>query len=109
MIVVRVELHSAITGKVTEIGLMGIANIGGTRQRGHYFAETYRGRSAPDLAKRTRQRSCAIKDYPRLSVHVWHLVARALVGMKYAGGAELEQPTDLFDVVNGAVPGERTP
>lgn len=109
MIVVRVELHSAITGKITEIARMGIANIGGTRQRGHYAAETYRGRSAPDLARRVRQRNCAVKDYPRLSIHVWHLVARALVGMGYAGTATREQPTDLFDVINGAVPGQRTP
>jgi len=29
--------------------------------------------------------------------------------MKYAGDVELEQPTELFDVINGAVPGERAP
>ncbi len=109
MIIVRVELHSAVTHKVTEIARMRIANIGGTRRLGHYFAETYRGRSAEALSEGTRQRSGTIRDYPRLSIHVWHLVARALMAMKYAGSAELEQPTDLLDIINGAVPGQRTP
>ena len=109
MIIVRVELHSAITHKVTEIARMRIANIGGTRTLGHYFAETYRGRSAEALSEGARQRSGTIRDYPRLSIHVWHLVARALIAMKYVGAAELEQPTDLLDVINGAVPGQRAP
>lgn len=36
MLVVRVELHSAVTGNVTEIGRMVIANVGGTQQVGDY-------------------------------------------------------------------------
>jgi hypothetical protein len=109
MIIVRVELHSVITGQVTEIARMGIANTGGNRARGHYFAETYRGRSAKQLAKRERVRAGSVRDYPRLSIHVWHLVARALIAMGYAGAAERAQPTDLLDVIDGSVPGQRTP
>jgi hypothetical protein len=109
MIIVRVELHSAITRTVTEIARMRITNIGGTRSVGHYSAETLRGRSSKQLAQGVRQRAGAVRDYPRLKIHVWHLVARALIAMKYAGAAELEEPTDLLDVINGAVPGQRTP
>jgi len=109
MIIVRVELHSAVTKRVTEIARMKIANIGGTRAIGHYHAETYRGRSSEQLSQARRQRAGSVRDYPRLRIHVWHLVARCLVAMKYAGAAELDQPTDLLDVINGAVPGQRTP
>jgi hypothetical protein len=109
MIVIRVELHSAVTRKVTEIARMHITNIGGSRQVGHYSARTYRGRSSEQLSRGEVQRQDSIRNYPRLSLHVWHLVARALVAMKYAGGAEIEQRTDLFDVINGAVPGDCTP
>jgi len=109
MIVIRVELHSAITRKVTEIARMHISNVGGSRQLGHYHAKTYRGRSSEQLSRCQMQRQGTVRNYPRLKLHVWHLVARALIATGYAGAAELEQPTDLFDVINGAVPGERAP
>lgn len=108
MIVIRVELHSAITCKVTEIARMHISNVGGSRQTGHYFARTYRGRSSEQLSRGDVQRRASVKGYPRLRLHVWHLVARALIAMKYVGAAEREQPTQLFDVINGAIPGEHT-
>lgn len=99
MIIVRVELHSAITGKVTEIARMGIANVGGSSSHGDYAVETYRGRSAADLARRVKQRAGAVKNYPRRAIHVWHLVARALVAMNYAGRAEVDQQGDMLDGV----------
>jgi hypothetical protein len=97
MIIVRVELHSAVTRKVTEIARMRICNIGGTRERGDYRAETFRGRSAQQLARLIRQRAATISDYPKLSIHVWHLVARALVGMGYAGKDTVMEMPDLSD------------
>jgi hypothetical protein len=109
MIIVRVELHSAITREVSEIARMHISNIGGSRQVGHYHAKTYRGRSSDQLSRGVVQRQGSIRNYPRLKIHVSHHVARALIAMKYAGDVELEQPTELFDVINGAVPGERAP
>ena len=108
MIVVRVELHSAINHKVTEIARMRIANIGGTRERGFYRAESFRGRSAPQLDRQQVTRRGTVRDYPRLSVHVWHLVARALIAMGYAGERELAQPSDLLEAI-GDVPGQRAP
>lgn len=95
MIVVRVELHSAITGQVSELARMNISNVGGTATKGDYHCETLRGRSKADLDKRVQQRAGNVMNYPRLSIHVWHLVARALVGMGYAGKAMIAQASDI--------------
>lgn len=92
MIVVRVELHSAVTGRVTEIARAVIHNVGGTVKRGNYGAFTCRGRDSDTLHKSMVSiswdeskpvRKCEITNYPRLSQHVWNLVARALTGMGY--------------------------
>lgn len=85
MIVVRVELWSAITGEKTELARMHISNVGGTAQHGNYDCETFRGRSTADLDKRIAQRSAQVRGHPRLSQHVWNLVAKALTGMGYGG------------------------
>lgn len=98
MIVVRVELHSAITGQVSELARMNIANVGGTATKGDYHCETLRGRSKADLDKRVQQRVGSVLGYPRLSIHVWHLVARALVAMGYAGKNQQEQSSDMESV-----------
>lgn len=96
MIVVRVELHSAVTGRVSELARMHICNDGaGTATKGDYTAETLRGRSKDDLDRRRVQRSGRVLNYPRLSIHVWHLVARSLVAMGYAGKSETAQPSDM--------------
>lgn len=85
MIIIRVELHSAVTGKVTELARMMIANVGGTRTRGDYRVEVYRGRDAASLSRRTVHRRGSVQNYPRLAIHVWHLVARALQSTGYIG------------------------
>lgn len=91
MIVVRVELWSAITGEKSELARMVIDNIGtnpaGTR--GDYRARALRGRSAEALEKAM----CAspmnathegrVVNHARLGEHVWNLVAKALTCMKY--------------------------
>jgi hypothetical protein len=97
MIIVRVELHSAVTGKITELARMGIANTGGTARRGNYSVATYRGRSAGVLARRNVQRSGKVLNYPRLAVHIWHLVTLALIAMNYAGADQAIQPLDDLD------------
>lgn len=85
MIIVRVELHSAVTGKTTELARMEIRNSGYSNDPniGDYSVRTLRGRSKEDLDRRTPQRSGHVYDYPRLAVHVWNLVARALKEMGY--------------------------
>ncbi|MFC3097334.1 hypothetical protein [Alteraurantiacibacter palmitatis] len=87
MIVVKVELHSAITGQVTEIGRMMINNVGGSASSGDYQARTYRGRSAETLARAMKRnevtRKGKIEGHARLRLHVWHLIAKALASMGY--------------------------
>lgn len=81
MIIVKVELHSAITGKVSLLASMVIANIGGTHKRGNYKVAVANKRDAGDhRATLTRpQRSGSVSDYPRLSYSVWRLVSRAVL------------------------------
>lgn len=95
MLIIRVELHSAVTGKVSELARMQIANVGGTSANGDYHATTFRGRDKAALDKRQGQRSGEVRNYPRLSIHVWHLVARALIAMGYAGKAMVAQASDI--------------
>lgn len=74
MLVIKIELHSAITGTVTEIGRMHIINNGrGSHTRGEYDVEIMR------RGTRKVQRRAMVRDYPRLSYTVWELVRRALV------------------------------
>ena len=84
MIVIRVELHSAITGKVKEIGRVVIDNIGGTRTRGNYRCRAYRAgsRLTAGLEKNVIRRG-AVADHARLAEPVWNLVAKALEAMGY--------------------------
>lgn len=84
MLVVRVELHSAITGATTEIARFDIWNTTkGTRTKGDYECASFRGRTREDLKRRTVQRTGKVEDYPRLSQHVLCLVHRALTSMGY--------------------------
>lgn len=83
MLVVKVELHSAFTGQVTEIGRMNIANVGGTEKRGDYSVQVLkRGVTEAgwvhDLASSKITRLGEVTNYPRLSYNVWRLVCRAL-------------------------------
>ena len=84
MLVVSVELHSAITGQVTEIARMHIANDGtGIGRLGHYDVKSLRGNTEKQLNKRTPQRQARVLNYPREELHVWNLVARALERLGY--------------------------
>jgi hypothetical protein len=82
MIVVKVELHSAITGKVEEIGRMHVFNkgskSGSTQDRGNYGVHLLR-RGNPSVV----QRYGAVDDHPRLSAPVWQLVLKALKAVGY--------------------------
>lgn len=83
MIVVRVELWSAVTGKRTELARMRIANIGGGGNQRDYEGVTFRGRSAAALDRAETQRTGKLERFPAESRHVWNLVARMLAGMGY--------------------------
>ena len=83
MIVIKLELHSARTGKVTEIGRAIIANVGGTTKYGDYTCKV--GRQKADGDEYTNKevwskplREGEVVRYPRLSYNVWRLVIRGL-------------------------------
>lgn len=80
MLVVRIELHSAITGKITEIGTMLIDNIGGSHERGDYRVRVGKKTHAGDIVKVWKKpaRTGIVTNYPRLSYNVWRLISRAL-------------------------------
>lgn len=80
MIVVKVELHSAITRKVTLLYQAIIANDGtGTDRVGNYdVAIGRRGDGDFRHIWSSSRRRARIEGYPRLSAHVLNLVARAL-------------------------------
>lgn len=79
MLVLKLELHSAVTGEVTEIGRTIIANTGGTRDRGDYTCKVARRGCKDNKALWDRpQREGSVTDYPRLGYNVWRLVIRAL-------------------------------
>ena len=85
MLIVRVELHSAITGKVTELARMLITNKGDepNPRIGNYTIRTLKGRSKTDLDKGTVQRSGEVLRHRRLDLHLWVLVAKALRAVGY--------------------------
>lgn len=82
MIVVTVELWSAVDRQKTELARMVIDNIGGTQTTGNYRARTLIGRSkdALDRALHTipmrTQREGRVIGHARLREHVWNLTPR---------------------------------
>jgi len=87
MIVIRVELWSAIDGQKTELARAMIHNVGGTMKVGDYEGETYRGRSEAALndamLKQRVTKRGKVSGHRRLDLHVWHLVAKMLASMGY--------------------------
>ncbi len=84
MIIVRVELLSAVTGKSTELARMHIANDGaGTATLGNYEGQTFIGRNKWALDQMRVSKSGRVENYPRERLHVWNLVARMLKAMEY--------------------------
>lgn len=83
MIVVRVELHSAITGQVEELSRVVIDNIGGTKSRGDYRVRAYRKGSALFPLTKNVIREGAVNGHARLAEPVINLVAKALSAMGY--------------------------
>jgi hypothetical protein len=83
MIVVRVELHSAITGQVTELARMHISNESGGGRLRDYSVASFTGRSTAQLNRQRVQRQARVECWPSAELHVWNLVAVALASMDY--------------------------
>ena len=81
MIVVRVELHSAITGAVTELARMRICNDGtGTSRIRHYTGVAFRGRSKEALDRSVPTHHGAVRDYPAESIFFERISAAGIPG-----------------------------
>lgn len=80
MIVVTVRLHSAITGNVTTLGQMVIANDGTSAdvRRGNYDVRLGRKNQPLREVYDKPQRSARVENHLRLSKSVWNLVAKSL-------------------------------
>ena len=83
MIVVRIDLISAVTGNTTRLGAATISNIGGSRKLGDYTVKVARKphavANAWDKIEAQPLRTGEVKDYPRLSYNIWRLIIRALL------------------------------
>lgn len=88
MLVVKVELHSAITGAVSELGRLIISNDGKSMARsvGNYDVRLGRKGAAENHAILTKpQRQGRVEGHARLSAPVWSLVAKALASIGFRG------------------------
>lgn len=89
MIVVRVELWSAITHQKTTLALMSICNEGTSLNpnRSDYEVKAHRGRDEDALMKSLRSGSATHKghvtNHARLQEHIWVLVTKALLACGY--------------------------
>lgn len=79
MIVIKIELHSAITGKVTPLGQMHIANDGtGTNAKCNYIGRVFRKPLFKDVT-----RHGYVAGHRRLDKTIWHLAGSMLKAMGY--------------------------
>jgi len=86
MIIVTVELKSAIDGRTTKLGEMIIANDGtGTNTKGNYDAFVYRKPKFFNWKRLTDNttRTSRVENYSRQSRVIWDLVGLALKNMGY--------------------------
>lgn len=89
MIVVKVELWSAIDGRRTELARMQIDNIGvnDTGTFGDYHVGTFAGRNEKSLHEALRKqrylKEGKVLHHARLAQHVWNLVAKGLTTLGY--------------------------
>lgn len=94
MIVVKIELWSAVTGEKTEIGQMVLANDGTSRdiKRGNYDVKLgRRGVTDTKIIWQKPQKQARVELFPRQSFSVWVLVARALKNLG------IERFADFYD------------
>lgn len=82
MIVVTIELHSAITGAKKKLGTMVICNTGSgsnNPKRGDYAVRVgQKNKQGLKDVMADPLRKGSVYNYPRLSYNVWRLVSRAI-------------------------------
>lgn len=86
MIVVRVDLYSAVTGDRTLLNSVVIDNQGGTRVRRGYRVRSFKKNLEPRdalLGERKPTREAMVKGHPSEAVSVLTLLRKALEEMGY--------------------------
>lgn len=88
MIIVRVELHSAVTKQITELARMKICNDGleTNPNFGNYIFQTFKGRSKDQLDMEQEIKTTVIYHWSRNRLHIWNLVCKGLRQMGYVDG-----------------------
>jgi hypothetical protein len=111
MLVVKVELHSAITGKVTELYRMIIANDGtGPKSIGNYDVRVGRKLCTDDRKiYYSPSRSGKVENHRRLTEHVWKLVAKALDAVGYGVPRAEPRTTAPRDTTSASGPSSADP
>lgn len=85
MLVVKVELHNANTGEVSEIGRAVIANDDtGTSRAGNYDVKQRDGEPSNAAIWTQPDREGRVEGHPRAEP-VWSLVAKALKSVGFGG------------------------
>jgi hypothetical protein len=74
---------------------MEIANVGGDVTYRDYSVRTLFGRGKEQLDRRRTQREGSVEGHPSGAVHVWFLVAKALLALGYIK-APKKRVTELF-------------
>lgn len=86
MILVTIDLHSAVTGKVSNLGTIKIDNIGGNKLRGDYRVRAYR--KGVDVVATKGQvgllREGRVLGHQRLAKPISVLVHKALTELGYS-------------------------
>lgn len=95
MIVVTVELWSAITGQRSQLAKMHICNEGTSDNPrvGNYRATTFVGRDEGALSRGTVSKIGTFGGWRRLDYHIWNLVRRALEECGYNKGLTFPKRT----------------
>ncbi len=85
MLVITIDLHSAITGKKKNLGTIIIANDGtGSDTKGNYWGRAYRaGMTLSSWHTKRPIRTAEVKGHPRMRFSVWHLVTEMLINLGY--------------------------
>lgn len=73
MILIKVELHSVRTGKITELARAKLCNDGTSLNPNRGFYD------CTFIGKQSHMRLSSVRNFPRKSYIIWRLILRALV------------------------------
>ena len=106
MIVVTVDLHSAIDGRIERRGTVVIDNISGGGAKRSYRARAYkRGDERNGIPAMIRHcqpfRTGTVKNHPAQAENIWNLVGKALASMGFSTAAPEAQGALIRSAAGG--------